>query len=156
MSFQHNKYILLITFSTLYQFTLAIGNYIKTFYKDIMRYHKISWANGLEIILRLRGYWSQYPWYLIMVSHPFCATIVLRGNCYWAVTHVRPCLVCLLSSTRSLVYTEFILVRMCRNLLGYRNTPESVPGTNQYWAVSVKVLAQGNNRFPWQGLNPCG
>ena len=40
----------------------------------------------------------------------------------------------------SLVYTEFILVWLWRKLLCYRNTLESVPGTNQYW----------------QGLNPCG
>ena len=47
-----------------------------------------------------------------------------------------------------LVYThsEFILVRLWRKLLADRNTLESIPGTNQYWAISVKFLAQGNNR----------
>ena len=46
-----------------------------------------------------------------------------------------------------LVYTEFILVWLLRKLLAYRHTIESVPGTNQYWAVSVKFLAQGNDGF---------
>jgi hypothetical protein len=31
-----------------------------------------------------------------------------------------------------LVYTEFILVRLCRKLLADKHTFESVPGTNQY------------------------
>ena len=39
-----------------------------------------------------------------------------------------------------LLYTEFILVRLCRNLLAYRNTVESVPGTNQYWVIYVKCF----------------
>ena len=44
-----------------------------------------------------------------------------------------------------LVYTEFILVWLWRQLFAYRNSLESVPGTNQYWAMCVKFLAQGNN-----------
>ena len=31
-----------------------------------------------------------------------------------------------------LVYTEFILTQLCRKLLAYRNTLESVPETTQY------------------------
>ena len=41
-------------------------------------------------------------------------------------------------------YTEFILVWLWKNLLAYRNTLGFVPGTNQYWAISVKFLAQLN------------
>ena len=54
-------------------------------------------------------------------------------------------------SVYALVYTEFILVRLWKKLLAYRNTLESVPGTNQYWAINAKFLAQGNN-----GLSPTG
>jgi hypothetical protein len=54
----------------------------------------------------------------------------------------------------NLVYTEFILVRLCRKLNAYRHTFESVPGTNQYWALSVKFLAQGNNDLPLTGFEP--
>ena len=53
-----------------------------------------------------------------------------------------------------LVYTEFILVWLCRKLLAYRNTLESFPGTNQYWAMSVKFLAQGNNGLPLTWFEP--
>ena len=53
-----------------------------------------------------------------------------------------------------LVYTEFILVRLWRKLLAYRNTLESVPGINQYWAISVKFLAQGNNGLSLTGFEP--
>ena len=53
-----------------------------------------------------------------------------------------------------LVYTEFILVRLCRKLLAYRYTLESVPGTNHYWEISVKFLAQGNNGLPLTGFEP--
>ena len=40
-----------------------------------------------------------------------------------------------------LVYTDFILVPLCRKLLAYRHTLKSVPGTNQYSAMSVIFLA---------------
>jgi hypothetical protein len=53
-----------------------------------------------------------------------------------------------------LVYTEFILVRLCRKLLAYKHTFESIPGTNQYWAMSVKFLAQGNNDMLLSGFEP--
>ena len=49
------------------------------------------------------------------------------------------------NTSRIFNYTEFILVRLCRKLLAYRNTLEYVPGTNQYWAMSVMFLAHGNN-----------
>jgi hypothetical protein len=39
-------------------------------------------------------------------------------------------------------------------ILAYRHTFESVPGTNQYWAISVKFLAQGNNDLPLTGFEP--
>ena len=54
----------------------------------------------------------------------------------------------------SLVYTEFILVWLCRKLLAYRHTFESISGTNLYWAMSVKFLARGNNDLPPTGLAP--
>ena len=54
--------------------------------------------------------------------------------------------------TSSLVYTEFILVQMCRKLLAYRNTLQSLPGTNQYIAMSAKFLAQGNNDLSQSGF----
>ena len=53
-----------------------------------------------------------------------------------------------------LVYTEFILVRLWRKFLAYINTFESVPGTKQYWAISVKFLAQGNNSLSVTGFKP--
>ena len=53
-----------------------------------------------------------------------------------------------------LVYTEFILVRLWTKLLAYRNTLESVPGTNQYWAISVKFLAQAINGLSLTGFEP--
>ena len=54
----------------------------------------------------------------------------------------------------SIVYTEFILFWLCRKLLGYRNTLKSIPGTNQYWAISVKFPAHGNNGLPLTGFEP--
>ena len=52
-----------------------------------------------------------------------------------------------------LVYTEFILVRLWRKRLAYRNSIESVPGTNQYWKISF--LLKESTACPWQGFNPC-
>ena len=46
-----------------------------------------------------------------------------------------------------LVYTEFTLVLLWRKLLAYRNTLESIPGTNQI----TEIMA-----CPIQGLNSCG
>ena len=37
-------------------------------------------------------------------------------------------------------------------LLAYINTLEIVPGTNQYWAISVKFLDQRNNGLSLTGL----
>ena len=54
----------------------------------------------------------------------------------------------------NLVYTEFILVQLWKKLLAYRNILKSVPGNNQYWAISVKFLAQGNNRLSVTGFEP--
>ena len=54
----------------------------------------------------------------------------------------------------TLVYTEFILVWLCRKLEAYRHTLGSVPGTNQYWATGVKFLAQENNDKPLTGFEP--
>ena len=51
-------------------------------------------------------------------------------------------------------YTEFILVQLFRKLLAYRITLDSVPGTNQYWAMSIKFLAQGNNGLSLAGFEP--
>ena len=53
-----------------------------------------------------------------------------------------------------LVYTEFILVWLCRKLEAYKHTLESIPWTNQYWAISVKFLAQENNEKPLTGFEP--
>jgi hypothetical protein len=43
-----------------------------------------------------------------------------------------------------------------RKLKAYRvrQTLETVPGTNQYWAMCVKFLAQGNNRLPLTWFEP--
>ena len=54
----------------------------------------------------------------------------------------------------TLVYAKFILVWLRRKLLAYINTLESVLGTNQYWAISVKFLAQGNNSLSLIGFEP--
>jgi hypothetical protein len=43
---------------------------------------------------------------------------------------------------------------LCRKLKAYRHTFDSVLGTNQYWAISVKFLAQGNNDWPLTGFGP--
>ena len=43
---------------------------------------------------------------------------------------------------------------MCRKLLAYRNTIESIPGINQYRAISVKFIAQGNNGLSLTGFEP--
>ena len=40
-----------------------------------------------------------------------------------------------------IVYTDLILAWLYRKLLPYRNSLEPVPGTNQYWAMSVMFLA---------------
>ena len=45
-------------------------------------------------------------------------------------------------------------VCLWRKLLAYRNAFESVPGTNQFWAISVKFLAQGNNGLSLRGFEP--
>ena len=42
------------------------------------------------------------------------------------------------------MYTEFILVRMCRHPI---ERLEFVSGTNQYWAMSERSFAQGKTRF---------
>ena len=39
-------------------------------------------------------------------------------------------------------------------LLAYRNTLESVPETDQYCAISVKFLAQGNSGLSLTGFEP--
>ena len=61
----------------------------------------------------------------------------------------------LIADMFSLVYTEFILVRLWRKLLAYINTLESIPGTNQYRAV-LSVLLKKTTACPWQGLNQYG
>ena len=53
-----------------------------------------------------------------------------------------------------LVYNTFILIRLYRELLAYRNTIEYVPGINQYWEMSVKFLTQANNGLPMTGFEP--
>ena len=53
-----------------------------------------------------------------------------------------------------LVHSEFILVWLYKKLLAYRNTLESVLGINQYWAMSVKFLAQWNNGLPLTVIEP--
>ena len=53
------------------------------------------------------------------------------------IYHLQPILL--------VVCTKFILVWLCRKLLAYRNTLKSLPGTNQYCAMSVMFHAQGNN-----------
>ena len=58
------------------------------------------------------------------------------------------------TSQANLVCTDFILVRLWRRILAYRNTLDSVPGTNQYWTVGVKFLAQGNNGLSLTGFEP--
>ena len=61
----------------------------------------------------------------------------------------------ILMSRIYLLYTEFISAWLCRKLLAYRNTLKSLPpGTNQYWAMSVKFLAQGNNGLSLTGFEP--
>ena len=39
-------------------------------------------------------------------------------------------------------------------MLAYRNTLESVHGTNQYWVMNVMFHAQGNNGLPLTGFEP--
>ena len=51
-------------------------------------------------------------------------------------------------------FFSFILVQLWRKLLAYINTLESVPGTNQYWAISVKFIAQRNNGLSLTGFEP--
>ena len=53
---------------------------------------------------------------------------------------------------QAIVYTEFISIWLWRKLLAYRNTPDFVPGTNQYRAIGVKFLAQGNNGLSLTGF----
>ena len=52
------------------------------------------------------------------------------------------------------LYIEFILVRLWRKLLAYINALESIPGTNQYWAISVKFIDQGINGLSLTGFEP--
>jgi hypothetical protein len=54
--------------------------------------------------------------------------------------------------TSMFILTWLISVWLSRKLKAYRQTLESVPGTNQYWAMSVKVLVQGNNGPPLTGF----
>ena len=53
-----------------------------------------------------------------------------------------------------LIYTEFILFRgLYRKLIAYIETLSNpIPRTNQYWAMIVKFLAQGNNDSPLTGF----
>ena len=68
---------------------------------------------------------------------------------------ISVCTVSLIGRASDLVYTEFILFRLCRKLFSlYRNTLESVPGTNQYWAISLKFPAEGNNGLSLTGFEP--
>ena len=52
------------------------------------------------------------------------------------------------------LYWIYFLVQLWRKLIAYRNTLESIPGTNMYWAISVKFLAQGNKRLTLTGFEP--
>ena len=74
--------------------------------------------------------------------------------CIYSVIFVNFNFNILSSRSLILVYTEFILVWLWRKLLAYRNTLKSFPGTNQYLAVSVKFLAQGNNGLSLTGFEP--
>ena len=74
-----------------------------------------------------------------------------RRYCLSALTYK---MICFVRKLDVLVYTEFILVRLCRKLLAYINTLESIPGTDQYWVISVKFLAQGNNGSSLTGFEP--
>jgi hypothetical protein len=53
-----------------------------------------------------------------------------------------------------LVYTEFILVLLCKKLRAYKHTFESIPETNRDRSMHVKFLAQGNNGLPLTGFKP--
>jgi hypothetical protein len=46
-----------------------------------------------------------------------------------------------------LVYTEFILVRLCRKLSAYGHTFKSIPGTNQ--ALKFSKLKHRSQVFDW-------
>ena len=46
-----------------------------------------------------------------------------------------------------LVHIEFIMVWLWRKLSAYWNSLESVPGTNQYWAISVKQSCSRKQRL---------
>ena len=89
----------------------------------------------------------------------FAVSVRILGRPAYSILRRQGCLSwsssILVEKARSLsvlVYTEFISVWLWRKLLACINTLESVPGTNQYWAISVKFLAQGHNSLSLTGF----
>ena len=64
---------------------------------------------------------------------------------YYLSSYSRCYMLCMKNILFQLIYTEFILVLLCRKLLPIRNILESVPGTNQYLAITVDFLIKVKN-----------
>jgi hypothetical protein len=79
-------------------------------------------------------------WLITVITTPD----ILNKACPVLMTHLS------MKVKLNLVYTEFILVRLCTKLQAYIHTFEFVPWTNQYWVI----IAQGNNNLPLMGFEP--
>ena len=84
-----------------------------------------------------------YACFCILSISPTATPICNTWNIFNIYTHIL-----------AFSLLEFILVWFCKKLSAYRNILESVHGTNQYWAMSVKFLAQGDNDLPLTGSEP--
>ena len=142
-------------------------------YKDIyviwvffLHIRKLKWA--VETYLSYNKEQLNMHTGCLSVSHIFlnmlmrkwpCMKMFIRVKTFWPLfSHIYTAFIFLsinsVHSVAQIVYTEFIVVRLWRKLLAYINTLESIPGTNKYWAISVKFLAQGNNDLSLTGFEP--
>ena len=85
------------------------------------------------------------------------ATMFSKPSAEWTLKFFLNVVCCKIAVWRNglslnFVYTQYILldcVGSCKI-----NTVRSIPRTNQYWAMTVKFLAQGNNGLPMTGFEP--
>ena len=71
--------------------------------------------------------------------------------CQWLIDLLNLCMKMQFDTKPYIFYllSLFYYVWSCK-----LHTLKSIPGTNQFWAIKVKFLAQGNNGLPLTGFEP--